>query len=464
MNLPHRLLMQKSSKTAIATTIVCSMLLMLLCFPNDFTGLCQAGESAGSTSIETDLANAKVLFSKGKLQDARNTLASAEQKIKSGSADAASLTSRIRKLGDRITAKEDSLVAVNLEILRTQGAEPAFQYMQDVVWAHGISREKLDNIENTILNEAPAVNQTQERDDLAYAVKQLETNAPLDPSIDPYIRKTAEMLVQARADSIKRAEQAGIAQPGAAQTPSTPDPVIEEKQQVHPPELLEPKPVKKPVITAEPPAPVPPVAPPEEPAAVPEATPPAVEPPAPVVNAVTPPPKKVTPAPAKPKKPEEYTSPALLARAEATRQALKKLKANQVIAQNNVVELYNMLENGQGPAAMKLFRDQRPFISKYISPQVFNVLELTLAQSMIDAQKGGAVVAVRVSAPQTPEQTTIDRLDALMRQNKVEAAYREFTREEQSLKLYMSKKEFKLLKNMIEESYSLRTGIKPKKK
>jgi hypothetical protein len=398
--------------------------------------------AAPGSEIDQELASAKSALLKGKLQDARDALGRAQQQMAGLGGDAASgYGLKLQKLSASIAAREDSLVNVNLEILRRHGADSAFQYMQDVVWANGVSKEKLDQIENTILNEPPKVNEAKEQDEVAHAVQLLENNKPMDPSIDPYIAKTAEMILQSRADSLKKFQATAEEQPA------------EER-------VITPQPIPEPVVE-QPPKPAEPIVPSP---AVSTVEPVADQKPAPVATVIIPEPKRTRPAD-KPKKPEEYTSPALLARAEASKEYLKKFKADQAIAQNDVVHLYDMIENGQGAAAMSMFRDQRAFIGKHVSPQVFNVLELTLAQTVIDAQnKSGAAAQNHASASSTPENRTVDRLDALMRQNKVEAAYREFTREELTLKNSMSKKEFKLLKDMIEDAYELRTGNKVKKK
>jgi outer membrane biosynthesis protein TonB len=428
--------------------------------------------AAPAGTVDKELADAKSLFQKGKLQDAREALARAQQHMEGLSGTAASTYgSKMQKLSASITAFEDSLVKVNLDILRRHGADSAFQYMQDVVWTYGVSKEKLDLIENTILNEAPAVNEAQERDDVAYALKLLESNQPMDPSIDPYIVKTAKMILLARADSLKKEQMAGTEQSTpaveAVETPQAATQSAAQRAETAPEASIPQPAAEQPATAGEPPQTT--AAPePQEPVVEPavEAEP-AVEPkpaePARVATAITPEPRRTRPAD-KPKKPEEYTSPALLARAQATKEYLKKLKANQVTAQKNVVELYDMIESGQGPEAMKMFRDRRPFISKYISPQVFNVLELTLAQTIIDAQKGTSAALSRPASPSSPEEQIIKRIDGFMRQNKVEAAYREFSREEQTLKKYMPKKDFKLLKNMVEDAYKLRTGADVKKK
>jgi hypothetical protein len=449
----YRSLIVTTAETAVRLVLLSLLFLPLSTFQ---TGSCFA---APVSTIEKDLAEAQTSIAKGKLTDARKALEKA--RVNEGSA---AHTARIDKLNSRIIALEDSLVAMNLDILRKKGADAAFEYMQEVVWPYGVSREKLDQIETTILNEAPAVQETQERDDLDYALKLLETKQPMDPAIDPYIVKTAQMLLQARADSIAGAQQAAAVEQKTAPVAETPA-VIEKPQAAEEDLPGYEKPAEPVEKTIEPVVAVP--EPPVEKVVEPVITTPAVQPaeePAEKVAMVTPAPKRTTPtAVKKVQKPEEYISPALQARANATKEFLKKLKANQQTAQNNVVELYTMLENGQGPEAMQKFRDRRAFISKYISPRVFNVLELTLAQTIIDAKKSTGAVSAQKSAPTSPIQGTIDRLDALMRQNRVEAAYKEFKRDELSIKNYLPKNEFKQFKKMIEDAYELRTGIKQKK-
>jgi hypothetical protein len=420
-----------------------------------------ATQAAPANAIDKEISSTKSFIAQGKLQNAREALDRAQQLMAGLSGVAASgYRSKVEKLTASIVAKEDSLVNVNLEILRRHGADSAFQYMQDVAWASGVTKEKLETIETTILSEAPAVNEAQERDDVTYALKLLESSQPMDSTLDPYIVKTAQMLFQTQSDSLKKVQDvsAPVQSTEAAQTPRR---TAQEKAprvtKAEPAEIA-PEPISEGSAR------------PAE-AAVPTPVAGTVEPVAetktmeqkPIAADITPEPKK-TPVADRPKKPEEYTSPALLARAQATRDYLKKLKVNQTIAQNNVVELYTMLESGHAPEAMKLFRERRVFISKHLSPQVFNVLELTLAQTIIDAQNGTAAAVSRPASPTSPEEQIIKRIDGLMRQNKVEAAYREFTRDELTLKNSMSKKEFKLLRDMIIDAYELRTGTKVKKK
>jgi hypothetical protein len=424
-----------------------------------FAGADLAAAPAGA--IDKEIVSAKSFISQGKLQDARDALSRAQQSMADLSgATASGYGAKIQKLSAAIAAKEDSLVNVNLEILRHDGADAAFQYMQEVVWAYGVSREKMDLIENTILNEAPAVNAAQERDDMARAVQLLEANKPMDPSIDPYIVKTAQMMLQARADSIQKAQAAAVSEQTAMAPVTTPEEAIEPKPSL----AVEPEPampisepeIEQPAKPSEAAVPVPVETNIGQPTAY------GTEQPQQVAAVIVPQPRKSLPSD-RPKKPEEYTSPALLARAEATKEYLKKLKVNQLAAQNKVVEMYNLIENGQGRQAMQMFRNQREFISKYLSPQVFNVLELTLAQTIIDAQNEAAA-ASRPTSPSTPEEQITKKIDGLLRQNKVEAAYKEFSREESTLKKSMPKIDFKLLKDMVEEAYKLRTGIDVKSK
>ncbi|MBN2038371.1 MAG: hypothetical protein JW768_16645 [Chitinispirillaceae bacterium] len=448
--------------------VVVVPLLFIILAPSD---VCRAESANKTAAIEKQLSSAETLIAEGSLQEAHEAIDRAKLLMNELSGpQSAPYNALIRKLLASISAVEDSLVKINIEILRKHGGDSAFQYMQDVVWAYGISKEKLEKIESTILEEASTVNVEQERDDVAYALSLLESNKPMDSSIDPYIVKTAQMLMQARADSIKRATEAKKPASEAKEVPApekdagTAKEAKEPAKGKEPPEkvaVMSEKKEDKPLVAPEKKEQdVAPSKQPEERVAKKQVAEPDKKP---KPKAIVPEPRKSTKTVTK-KKPEEYTSPALLARAEATRNYLKKLKENQKSAQRTVVVLYEMIEKGEGQKAMAMFRGKRAFLGKHISPQVFNVLELTLAQTIIDAKKGKSGLSRMPSSPASPEQTSIDRIEALMRQNRVEAAYREFTRSEESLKNYMKKKDFKLFKDMIESAYELRTGVTIDKK
>ena len=427
--------------------------------------------SAKKAALEKDIAKTFKLLSQTKLQEARDAVLGIEASLIQirGSLtkqEATPYDLRIDKIKTAIAQKEDSLVNKNLEILRIQGTDAAFEFMQDVAWKQGVSREKLDMIETSILGEAPAIEQKKESATLDRTVQQLENNQPTDPGVDPYILKTAQMIVQARADSVSRLQEsqapeektpAQVAVAPVAEQTEPPEPVLEPQSAVQ----------KKPApVTAATPTPEPAVSP--EPAAV--IPPPKAEE---QVATVTPAPTPAPPVPKPPlpqpqtvQKPEEYTSPAIAARIKANQEFIKQNKANKEKAQKLVVELYNLIESGQNPAAFKTFREKREFLAKHISTKVFNVLEMTLAQNAIDAQKAAnaaGAASAQAARPRTPEQDIIDRIEGLSRDNKVEAAYNEFKRSEPRLKDYMAKKEFKQLKDMVERSYKLRHGEAKKK-
>ena len=464
-------------RNSFLTSAVCALWLCTIFMPDagdrqglSPAGLCEAAEGAGVSgldsrqqraAIEEELAKARGSLSQGKLQDARAAVGVLEQSKKNlPPTEAASLNAKIDKIKNAIAFKEDSLVNVNISILRTQGADSAFQFMQTVVWAHGVAKDKIDFIENTILNEAPAVGQNQEHEAIARTVQQVESNAPVDSSVDPYILKTAQMLVQTRTADSRRPTAPGTA--AGEKTPVTAQPARDVVQMAP---IAEPEPTPEPQPQEQPPAPKPAPAetqplpanpaPAQEQAALaaPETSIPAAAPPA-AAPISRPAPQK---SGAGTKKPEEYQSPSLQAVAKSTQDFITKLKASQEAAQQAVMELYTMVESGQGTNALVKFKTEREFIAKYVDPQAFNVLELTVVQSAIDQQAPAAAPTAQPSMkPIAPEQGYIDHINALTRDNRVEAAYAEFKRVEPRLNRFMTKKEFTLLKDMIENAYKVR--------
>jgi hypothetical protein len=149
---------------------------------------------------------------------------------------------------------------------------------------------------------------------------------------------------------------------------------------------------------------------------------------------------------------EEQKAPAGSAYAQAY---LQKLKDSQKDAQKNVMELYKMLGQGQAKEALEKFKQRRDFIAQYIDVEVFNVLEQSIMQSVMESQppatSAPAPDAVRKKV--SPDQEHIDRINGLLRDNKIEAAYAEFKRSEKQLKIAMPKDDFKLLKTEVESSY-----------
>ena len=141
---------------------------------------------------------------------------------------------------------------------------------------------------------------------------------------------------------------------------------------------------------------------------------------------------------------------------------LAGLRANQKRAQDNVTELYDILDRKAAAEALDKFKAERKFIAQYVDVQVFNTLEAAIMQTAMDMQAApGSGVSASDSAsavahPESKEQESIVRINGLIRDNKIDAAYAEFKRAERSLKRYMASTDFKQMKSMVENAYKVR--------
>jgi hypothetical protein len=163
--------------------------------------------------LESEYTNVNNYLSKNNLHEARSSTELLEFKLdklrKDFSSDEfQSWKSKVDKAIKTIAFKEDSLVTRTIEILHTQGIDQSLQFMQNNLRLHGVSESKLNSVEKKILDEAPEIKQTQEREAIARALKVLERGQVPDKSFDPYIVKTAQRIILARADSVKRIEDA----------------------------------------------------------------------------------------------------------------------------------------------------------------------------------------------------------------------------------------------------------------
>jgi hypothetical protein len=162
----------------------------------------------------------------------------------------------------------------------------------------------------------------------------------------------------------------------------------------------------------------------------------------------------------KPSLPTIKTSPKVL---DKSAQAyLQSLKDKQKEAQKKVMEIYDLLEQHNGKGALDNFKQNRAFIAQNLEHQVFNVLEQTVMQSVVEEQADTLNVSPGSFAPETsvkkvsPQQDHYNRINNYLRDNNVDAAYAEFKRSEKQLKDAMTKSEFKQLKNMVENAYKIR--------
>ena len=158
--------------------------------------------------IDKDCGDAEDFISQIKLQNARSVIDLAEYAFKQiknslSQEDAVAFRTKIDNATSYLAAKEDSLVKHAVEILHTQGVDPALQFTQNDLRTYGVSDKKIQAVEQTILTEAPAIKQAQERDAIARTLKALESGQQPDPSTDPYIVKTAQRIIKAREDSLR---------------------------------------------------------------------------------------------------------------------------------------------------------------------------------------------------------------------------------------------------------------------
>jgi hypothetical protein len=142
------------------------------------------------------------------------------------------------------------------------------------------------------------------------------------------------------------------------------------------------------------------------------------------------------------------------------RTILKGSRTAQKEAQNYVMDLYALLDQKKGKEALDKFKLHREFIGKYVEVQVFNVLEQSIMQMVmetpVETTKDSSAAKGLMPDPEkkaSPDQQRIDLINGLIRDNKIETAYIEFKKSEKQLKTVMPKEDFRQLKAMVENSY-----------
>jgi hypothetical protein len=201
---------------------ICLATAAVACFCMLSAGPCTAAESQKLFDVdvkkqkavfEKDLAQAAEFLSQTKLQNARGQVDLLDHKLKLlrpdlSKEEAAAYQTKIDNVTTRIGAKEDSCIKVTMDILHVKGVDPALAYLQNDLRMFGVSEKKTSAAEKTILEEAPKIQQSLERQAIERAVKALQTGQALDPDMDPYIVKTAERIIKAHADSVAAVESA----------------------------------------------------------------------------------------------------------------------------------------------------------------------------------------------------------------------------------------------------------------
>lgn len=107
--------------------------------------------------ISAGVQSAERLLDTKKITEARKTLDSAQNRLNSikmhlPQREAISVTSMLKRSFGRLDALEDSLVNVNISILRSQGVDAADKYLQSVLRVLGVSRDKTASVDRMIIS------------------------------------------------------------------------------------------------------------------------------------------------------------------------------------------------------------------------------------------------------------------------------------------------------------------------
>jgi hypothetical protein len=494
-------------------------------------------------AINIELNRIDELISRAKLQDARSAIGVLEHKIdrirKSLAKDEIeSFKLRIENYRKTMPHKEDSLVNKTMEILHTTGVDSALLFTQIQLKQSGVSDSKISAAEKRILIEAPAIKQAQEREQIARALKMLENGQLPDSTVDPYIVRTAQLMIKAHEDSVKRIdgknrrkemeEQERVERANMereiqerkienARLTMEKERIAGEKERQRRDSILEEGRKKvlserKDSILTNPQSRQHETATPETNPAKPDKSA-TVDSPKPDNSATVISPAKLdkslltgstyaksadTSATVTKQHPvnadtnrkqintdtiadnrkvvrkqssdtsliRNVNSPKVLESSsessndKSAQVFLQDLKGNQGSAQAKVMKIYDLMERKQCNDALDDFKQNRAFIARYVEAQVFNVLEQTVVQSVMDStctSSSGSVAGTQKNEKKiSPEQEHYNRINNYMRDNNVDAAYAEFKRSEKQLKKSMTKDEFKQLKNMVVNSYKMR--------
>ncbi|NLE00723.1 MAG: hypothetical protein GX640_12715 [Fibrobacter sp.] len=174
---------------------------------NRVEGLTKANQE--KPFIEADLNDAAASLKINRLNTSREKLASARNRFSTISkflpqSEAMTITSSINKLSNQFAMKEDSLVNLNLSILRTGGVQDANTFLQTKVKTCGVSQEKIAYIDKAILGVAIPDN-THMAEEISSVIAGNE-NVTSDLSALDILRETARQKAQVKLDSLQAIE------------------------------------------------------------------------------------------------------------------------------------------------------------------------------------------------------------------------------------------------------------------
>ncbi len=120
------------------------------------------------------------------------------------------------------------------------------------------------------------------------------------------------------------------------------------------------------------------------------------------------------------------------------------------------LDLTQMLDKNQALKAMDKLQDQGLLLSS-LEPEEYNALEHAIVVKAIQELTEPVPPSKRnAETAKSPLRQSLDKIYSLVRNDKIDVAYKEFKFTENSLADFLSKAEFRQLKFLVEEAYRLR--------
>jgi hypothetical protein len=162
------------------------------------------------SDIENLIEKTQDLLSALKFQDARGNLDLASHKIdkskkKISEADTKTYNDKVNDLRKKMEFKEDSLINVTYDILRSQGEDTALMFIQNTLRSNGVNEKKVKAAEKKVLKEGPALKQVREQKQIAELVIMLKNGETPPQSTDLFLLQSARRVVKKYNDSLQAA-------------------------------------------------------------------------------------------------------------------------------------------------------------------------------------------------------------------------------------------------------------------
>jgi hypothetical protein len=189
---------------------ICPALIFFILF---VTNVFSIDDDKQKSDIDKSMDKLQELLSALKFQDARSTIdllnykLGKAKKVMSGD-EVKAYNSRLDNAKKIMALKEDSLVNVTYDILKSQGQDSALLFIQNFLRVDGVSESKINSAEKKVLEEGPAIKQAKDQEKIANTIKILESGQTPPPSTDAFILQSAQRVVKRHADSLKVIENA----------------------------------------------------------------------------------------------------------------------------------------------------------------------------------------------------------------------------------------------------------------